>query len=369
MNPTQPANLDLILQKTEEDKLSEESVSELKLALRQDPEVQNLARAIDERDQIQILEFGKEPATQISRFSDQILSNMRTTKVEDSGELLKQLGKIMDKFDKKDFEQTSSGFFGKLFKKGEKVIEKLFGKYQTMGQEIDKVYVEISKYQSEMVDSTTMLDQMYEQNYQYYITLEKYAVAGQMKADDLKANQLPQLESRTAAGDQMASMQLDTLRNAIDLLEQRVYDLEMAKMVSLQTAPQIRLLQRGNTKLIGKINSAFVTTIPIFKNGLIQAVAAKRQKLVADSMNELDRRTNEMLLRNAQNISNQSVEIARLGGSPSIKIETIEESWNIIIKGMQETKAIEEENKRMREEGTRRLEQLQDNFKKIKQSN
>ncbi|MDF2035470.1 toxic anion resistance protein [Bacillus sp. CMF12] len=366
MNPTKATDLNLTTQ-VQDDKLTENKVSEIKLALRQEPEVQNLARSIDERDQIQILEFGKEPAVQISRFSDQILGNMRTTKVEDSGELLKQLGRIMDKFDKKDFEQGSKGIFGKLFKRGEKMIEKLFGKYQTMGAEIDKVYVEISKYQSEMVDSTTMLEQMYEQNYQYYLTLEKYAVAGQLKADDLKANQLPQLEARAAQGDQMASMQLDTLRNAIELLEQRVYDLEMAKMVALQTAPQIRLLQRGNTKLIGKINSAFVTTIPIFKNGLIQAMAAKRQKLVADSMSELDRRTNEMLVRNAQNISNQSADIARLAGGPSIKIETIEESWNIIMKGMQETKSIEEENKRLREEGTRRLEQLQDNFKKMKQ--
>jgi uncharacterized protein YaaN involved in tellurite resistance len=366
MNPTKATDLNLTAQ-VQDDKLTENKVSEIKLALRQEPEVQNLARSIDEKDQIQILEFGKEPAVQISRFSDQILSNMRTTKVEDSGELLKQLGRIMDKFDKKDFEQGSKGIFGKLFKRGEKMIEKLFGKYQTMGAEIDKVYVEISKYQSEMVDSTTMLEQMYEQNYQYYLTLEKYAVAGQLKADDLKANQLPQLEGRAAQGDQMASMQLDTLRNAIELLEQRVYDLEMAKMVALQTAPQIRLLQRGNTKLIGKINSAFVTTIPIFKNGLIQAVAAKRQKLVADSMSELDRRTNEMLVRNAQNISSQSADIARLAGGPSIKIETIEESWNIIMKGMQETKSIEEENKRLRQEGTRRLEQLQDNFKKMKQ--
>ncbi|MCQ6275151.1 toxic anion resistance protein [Bacillus sp. V3B] len=351
-----------------DDKLSETKVSELKLALRNDPEVQTLAHSIDERDQIQILEFGKEPAVQISRFSDQILSNMKTTKVEDSGELLKQLGRIMDKFDKKDFEKTSGGIFGKLFKKGEKIVEKLFGKYQTMGNEIDKVYVEISKYQSEMVNSTTMLEDMYEQNYQFYLELEKYAVAGQMKADELKAHQLPQLESRAAGGDQIASMQLDTLRNAVELLEQRVYDLEMAKMVSLQTAPQIRLLQRGNTKLIGKINSAFVTTIPIFKNGLIQAMAAKRQKLVADSMSELDRRTNEMLVRNAQNISQQSVDISRLAGSPSIKIETVEESWNIIMKGMQETRSIEEENKRLREEGTKRLEQLQESFQKVKHS-
>ncbi|MDP4083536.1 MAG: toxic anion resistance protein [Bacillota bacterium] len=350
-----------------EDKLTETRVSDIKLSLRKEPEVQNLVKTIDERDQIQVLEFGKEPAVQISRFSDQILNNMRTTKIEDSGELLKQLGRIMDKFDAKDFQKTSGGVFGKLFKKGEKLVEKLFGKYQTMGQEIDKVYVEISKYQHEMVDSTNMLEQMYEQNYQYYLTLEKYIVAGEMKVEELKNNQLPQLESRAASGDQLASMQLDSLKNVIELLEQRIYDLEMAKMVSLQTAPQIRLLQRGNTKLIGKINSAFVTTIPIFKNGLIQAVAAKRQKLVADSLSELDRRTNEMLLRNAQNISQQSTDIARLAGGPSIKIETIEESWNIIIKGMEETKAIEEENKRLREEGTRRLVQLQENFKKLKQ--
>jgi uncharacterized protein YaaN involved in tellurite resistance len=365
MNDPQRANAGLVTQEPA-DVLTETKVPEIKLALRQEAEVQNLARSIDERDQIQILEFGKEPAQQISRFSDQILGNMRATKVEDSGVLLKQLGKIMDRFDKKDFEQTSGGLFGKLFKRGEKMIEKLFGKYQTMGKEIDKVYVEISKYQSEMVDSTNMLEQMYDQNYQYYLTLEKYAVAGEMKAEELKSTQLPQLEAKAATGDQIASMQADTLRNSIDLLEQRVYDLEMAKMVALQTAPQIRLLQRGNTKLIGKINSAFVTTIPIFKNGLIQAVAAKRQKLVADSMSELDRRTNEMLVRNAQNISNQSAEIARLAGGPSIKIETIEESWNIIMKGMQETKSIEDENRRLREEGTKRLEQLQENFKNMK---
>jgi uncharacterized protein YaaN involved in tellurite resistance len=134
-----------------------------------------------------------------------------------------------------------------------------------------------------------------------------------------------------------------------------------------QAAPQIRMLQRGNTTLIAKINSAFITTIPIFKNGLINAIAAKRQNLVAQSMNELDKRTNELLLRNAQNISQQSVDIARLAGSSSIKIETIEETWNIIIKGMQETKTIEEENKRLREEGKIRLEQLQENFKKLTQ--
>ncbi|MBA9026593.1 toxic anion resistance protein [Peribacillus huizhouensis] len=342
--------------------LSLNKTEEIKLKLRQEPEVQKLVQQIDVKNQISVLEFGKEPAVEISKFSDRILGTMKASSMEDSSELLKQLGKVMDQFDRKDFAEEKKGLFSKLFNKGEKMIEKIFGKYQTMGGEIDKIYVEISKYQNEMVTSTNTLEQMYEQNFNYYLALEKYSVAGAMKAEELKATLLPQYEERAAQGDQIAAMELETLRNGIETLEQRVYDLEMAKMVALQTAPQIRLLQRGNTKLIGKINSAFVTTIPIFKNGLIQAVSAKRQKLVADSMSELDRRTNEMLVRNAQNISSQSAEIARLAGAPSIKIETIEESWNIIINGLEETKKIEDENKRTREEGTKRLIELRENF-------
>ena len=135
-------------------------------------------------------------------------------------------------------------------------------------------------------------------------------------------------------------------------------------MVALLTAPQIRMIQRGNNKLIGKINTAFITTIPIFKNGIIQAVNAKRQKLVADSMAELDRRTNELLKKNAQNIATQSVEVARLSGSSSIKMETLEETWNIISRGMQETQQIEEQNKREREESRKRMATLTENIKK-----
>ena len=137
-------------------------------------------------------------------------------------------------------------------------------------------------------------------------------------------------------------------------------------MVALLTAPQIRMIQRGNNKLIGKINTAFITTIPIFKNGIIQAVNAKRQKLVADSMAELDRRTNELLKKNAQNIATQSVEVARLSGSSSIKMETLEETWNIISRGMQETQQIEEQNKREREESRKRMATLTENIKNYK---
>lgn len=346
--------------------ITEKKAEDIRKELRQDPEVIRLSQQVDTRNQMELLEFGKEPAVQISQFSDRILSMIRTTEVTDSGQMLKQLGKIMDRFDKKDFEEKKGGLLGKLFNRGNDMIEKIFGKYQTLGGEIEKVHVEISKYKDEMTRSTMTLEEMYENNVHYYMALEKYVVAGQIKLDELNGL-LPGYEQKAMNGDQMAQLELDTLKSSIQTLEERVYDLDLARMVALQTAPQIRLLQRGNTKLIGKINSAFVITIPIFKNGIIQAVTAKRQKLVADSMNELDRRTNEMLKRNSENIANQSTEIAKLAGRPSVQIETIEESWNTIVKGLQETKSIEEENKRLREEGTNRILQLQDNMKKVTQ--
>ncbi|MBT2695040.1 toxic anion resistance protein [Bacillus sp. ISL-55] len=362
MNPIPGQNANLSIENLKE-QLSKAKVSDIKLALRNEPEVQSLARSIDEHDIIKILEYGKEPAVEVSRFSDQILSVMRTNNLEDSGQLLKHLGKIMDRFDKKDFEKASGGLISRLFKRSEKMLNRLYSKYQTMGMEIEQVYVKISKYQSEMTEMTSMLERMYEENHQYYLTLEKYVVAAELKLNELKTTKLRQLEQNAMSGEPMSVLELDSLRNAVELLEQRIYDLGMAKVVALQTAPQIKLLQRGNAKLIGKINSAFVTTIPIFKNGLIQAVAAKRQKLVAESLKELDRRTNEVMIRNARSIAGQSVDIARLSGTPGIKLETLEECFHIIIKGMKETKTIEEENKLIRKEGQQRLKQLMENYK------
>ena len=249
------------------------------------------------------------------------------------------------------------------------MIEQIFSKYQTMGREIDKVYVEITKYQDEMKKSIGTLDGLYEQNLKYYLDLEKYVVAGEMLLERLNTELVPMYEERVRNNDQLAGIELESLKNSVEILEQRIDDLEKARMVALLTAPQIRMIQRGNNKLIGKINTAFITTIPIFKNGIIQAVNAKRQKLVADSMAELDRRTNELLKKNAQNIATQSVEVARLSGSSNIKMETLEETWNIISRGMQETQQIEEQNKREREESRKRMATLTENIKKITRVN
>ncbi|AVK85657.1 hypothetical protein C3943_20055 [Lysinibacillus sp. B2A1] len=349
--------------------VSEQELSQIaqnQLALKQDPEVHALARKIDVKDQIAMLELGKETANGISTFSDKMLATMKTSKLEESSVLLNNLNRIMDKFDPQDFaEDKKGGFLTRLFTKGKEQLEKFLSKYDSMNKEVDVIYREIQKYEVEMKRNTVDLENLYDQNLDYFQTLSKFVAAIEVRTDEVRAS-LPALEQKAQTGDQLAAMEYETLLRAVDLLEQRRYDLEMAQQVSFQSAPQIRLMQQGNNHLIAKINSAFVTTIPIFKQGLIHAVTLKRQKLISDSMSELDRRTNEMLVRNAENISKNSVNIARVAGSPSIKIETIETTWQTIMAGIQETKQIQAETARNREEGRKRIERLQLEYEKLK---
>ncbi|MFJ7182938.1 toxic anion resistance protein [Lysinibacillus xylanilyticus] len=349
--------------------VSEQELSQIaqnQLALKQDPEVHALAQKIDVKDQIAMLELGKETANGISTFSDKMLATMKTSKLEESSVLLNNLNRIMDKFDPQDFaEDKKGGFLTKLFSKGKEQLEKFLSKYDSMNKEVDVIFREVQKYEGEMKRNTIDLENLYDQNLNYFQTLSKFIAAIEVKTDEVRSS-LPALEQKAQTGDQIAAMEYETMIRAVDLLEQRRYDLEMAQQVSFQSAPQIRLMQQGNNHLIGKINSAFVTTIPIFKQGLIHAVTLKRQKLISDSMTELDRRTNEMLVRNAENISKNSVNIARAAGSPSIKIETIETTWQTIMSGIQETKQIQAETAKNREEGRKRIERLQLEYEKLK---
>lgn len=349
--------------------VSEQELSQIaqnQLALKQDPEVHALAQKIDVKDQIAMLELGKETANGISTFSDKMLATMKTSKLEESSVLLNNLNRIMDKFDPQDFaEEQKGGFLTKLFSKGKEQLEKFLSKYDSMNKEVDVIFHEVQKYEGEMKRNTVDLENLYDQNLNYFQTLSKFIAAIEVKTDEVRSS-LPALEQKAQTGDQLAAMEYETMVRAVDLLEQRRYDLEMAQQVSFQSAPQIRLMQQGNNHLIAKINSAFVTTIPIFKQGLIHAVTLKRQKLISDSMSELDRRTNEMLVRNAENISKNSVNIARAAGSPSIKIETIETTWQTIMSGIQETKQIQAETAKNREEGRKRIERLQLEYEKLK---
>ena len=331
--------------------------------LKSSPQVMQIASNINIKDANAILEYGNEPAAQISKFADQILNSIKSNSIENSGVMIKELTSIMKKFDKQDFEESKTSFFGKLFSKPANAIEKMMGKYKTIGGEIDKIYTQLSGYKVEINNTNLLLENLYNQNFEYYGELEKYIVAGNIVVEKNESQDLPRLEALASNGEQINAINYENAKATIEMLKQRIYDLEMAKMVSLQTAPQIKMIQRGNYKLISKVHSAFIITIPVFKNGIIQAIALKKQKLVSDSLSELDRTTNELLMKNAENIRSQSVDIAKLAGGTSVKIETLEKTWNTIMQGIEETKSIEDENKRLREAGIVKLHEMTEKLK------
>lgn len=341
----------------------EKETTQIALQIKNSPEVLALAQQLDVSSADSVMAFGKDTATEISRFADQILHAIKTTSVEDSGILLTQLNKIMDKFDVKDFEEKKEGFLSKLFKKAKDSIEALFQKYNTMGGEIDKVYVQLKKYESEINTSNKNLQEMFHKNMDYYQNLEQYICAGNMVIEHFKTTILPELQNKAANSvEQIDQINLSNGLQVLEMLEQRVYDLELAKNVALQTMPQIKLIQKGNYNLVRKINSAFIVTIPIFKQCLTQAITLKRQAVQAKAMAALDERTNELLIRNAQNTALQSKLTAQLASGSSIQIETLEKTWQTIVQGIEETKQIENEAKQKRADGTRRLHEIQKDF-------
>lgn len=337
----------------------EEKTNEIAMRVRNLPEVKEIANSLNIKDTQAVMSFGQETAQEISKFSDRILSSVSQSTVEDSGTMLRDLSKIMKQFNPQDFVDKKPGLLEKMFKKVSNEIEKLLAKYKTMDKDIEKIYIQIKQYENEINKTNVMMEEMFEQNMGYYEQLEKYVQGGYLIVEKTKNEWLPALEKNAQSGDPVAQQEYNNGLNFLEMVEQRIQDLEMAKMVALQTAPQIKLIQKGNYNLLRKINSSMVVTLPVFKTGLIQAITMKRQKIQADSMKALDDATNEMLLRNAQNISQNSVDIARLSGGTSIQIETLHKTFETIMNGIDETLAIETENRQKREQTKVQLNDLQ----------
>jgi uncharacterized protein YaaN involved in tellurite resistance len=328
--------------------------------LRTSPEVEALTSEIHVEDLNTILAFGQKATEGISKVSDSLLSTMKAVKAEEAGEMIGQLTKVMDKFDIKDLETIKEpNMFQKLFNKAKNSVDAMFQKYESMGSEVDKIYIVLKKYELDIENSNKSLKMMYATNIEYYQKLEKYIVAGEMGLKELDTELLPRFEAEAAAsGDQLAMADVQNLKRVRDMLEQRVYDLQIAENIALQTIPMLQGIQYSNYNLIRKINSAFIITLPIFKQCLTQAVMLKRQELQAKSLQALDDKTNELLLRNAENMSKQTTNIARLAGTSSIQIETLEKTWQTIMQGIEQTKEIEETNRLSRQSNAAKLESM-----------
>ena len=340
------------------------TISEYKQRLRGMKEVQDLTSEVEIQNPNSIVMFGQKASENISKVSDELLKSMKAVKSEEASEMLVNLTKIMDKFDVKELEGVEKpSMLSKLMKGVGNSVAKLFQKYDTMGYEVEKVYVLLKKYENDIRESNANLKKLYDANLHYYQLLEKYIVAGELALEEIDAY-IQQISMNTAMNQEEKHMLTQKLEISKEMLSQRVYDLQIAENVAIQAAPMIQTIQMSNFNLMRKINSSFIVTLPIFKQCLAQAVILKRQEIQAKSIKQLDDKTNELIMRNAQNTARQSVEIARMASGSSVAISTLEKSFETIMKGIEDTKAIQEANRAQRVENSAKLEQIKHAMKK-----
>jgi uncharacterized protein YaaN involved in tellurite resistance len=203
---------------------------------------------------------------------------------------------------------------------------------------------------------------MFDANVDFYHELVKYILAGEQGCKEIEAYIAQRQADMEATGDQSIQFELTSLNQALMMLEQRVQDLRMAEMVAMQSIPMLKTMEFSNYNLVRKINSAFIVTLPVFKQALAQAVLLKRQRVQAQSMSALDEKTNELLLRNANNTVETSKLTARMASGSSIQIETLEKTWQTIVSGIDETRRIQEDGHKKRLEDQKRLELIKQDF-------
>jgi len=326
-------------------------------------EIDKLTSQINVNDPNSIVKFGGPVAEEISKASDQVLKSMNINQVNDTGKLMTNLAAIMNQFDSKELVEEE-GFFKKMFSNAKKELDKILGKYQTMGSEIDKIYVQLKGYEKEIGEANVKLETMFKANINYYQELLKYILAGEQGVKELDSYIVDyQAKLNANPNDATIRMDLNNLQQVREILDQRVMDLKIAENVAMQTVPMLKTMQFSNLNLIRKINSSFIITMPVFKQSLAQAVMLKRQRVQADAMKALDEKTNEMLLKNAENTVFQSKMTAQLASGSSIQVETLEKTWQTIVTGIEETKQIQEQAKIKRQEDAKRLEKLKEDFK------
>ncbi|WP_432651500.1 toxic anion resistance protein [Huintestinicola sp.] len=334
--------------------------NQLKQELASSDEIDKLVSTINANDPNSIITFGNEVAEEISKASDQVLNSMNMSQLDDSSELLNALKNIMDQFDAKELTEEKKGLFANLRRQ----LDKILAKYHTMGEDVDKIYVQLKQYESEIQQSNVKLETMYNANIEYYKQLLKYIMAGEQACKELDQyieDFRVKVQNNPDAG--TAAMDLQTLEQTRGIMEQRVMDLKIAENVAMQTVPMLKAMEFSNINLIRKINSAFIITMPVFKQALAQAVMLKRQRIQADAMKALDDKTNELLLKNAQNTVDQTKITTMLANGSSIKVETLEKTWQTIVTGIDETRKLQEEARAKRAEDSKRLEKLKEEYK------
>lgn len=341
--------------------VKEEQVEELDVLTPEEKKmVADFAAKIDLRSSNAILQYGAGAQKKIADFSESALENVKT---KDLGEVGDMLAGVVTELKSFDEEEEEKGIFG-FFKKGGNKLANMKAKYDKAEVNVNKICDALEGHQIQLMKDIAMLDKMYELNTTYFKELSMYIVAGKKKLQDVAATELPELEAKAARSglpeDAQAVNDLNALCNRF---EKKIHDLELTRTISLQMAPQIRLVQSNDTVMSEKIQSTLVNTIPLWKSQMVLAIGVENSSRAAKAQREVTDMTNELLRKNAEKLKLATVETAKESERGIVDIETLKATNESLISTLDEVMKIQQEGKEKRRTAEAELNRIENELK------
>jgi hypothetical protein len=331
---------------------------------KQSDEVKALVREIDVNNSATILNFGSKPAEELSRISNEILSSSKNVENIEATKIIKNLSKIIEKVDISDFEKPprkEGGILSKIFNRGKNFLEK----YENMNKEIEVITQELLNYKASLEKDQDDLKKLYEVVSKHSVEINDYILATELAEEEVK-RKLDDITNTVNVDENDKNREIARTQALLDMVSQKKYDLETVKAVSLQTLPMIEIMAGNNIGLARKLQSSLITTLPLFENAIVLALQTKKQILLKNTFTTLDKATEDLMKRNAVNITKTAIDIAKVSNTSPISIETLKQNFEVVQKGIKEIRDLREKARIDREKNIEEIHNFNAKMEKEK---
>lgn len=350
-------NINLVKEKKEEPPQEED----IQLSEEEKKMVEAFVDKIDLTNSNSVLQYGSGAQKKIADFSGVALNNVKSKDLGEVGDMLSSV--VVQLKDFENTEEKKGGIFG-FFKKQAQKIDDMKVKYAKVEDNINKICTSLEKHQIQLLKDIAMLDKMYEVNLAYFKELNMYILAGKKKLEKARNGELKRLNDLAISTGQTEDAQrANDFANLCDRFEKKIHDLELTKMVSLQMAPQIRLIQNNDSIMSEKIQSTLVNTIPLWKSQIVLALGVAHSTNAIKAQNEVTDMTNELLRKNAETLKMSSIETAKAAERGIVDIETLKTTNEALISTLDEVMTIQNQGREKRKEAEKELRGIEEQLK------
>ncbi len=335
-----------------------------KLPEERQKQARDLAAQIDTSDSQAILSYGVAAQQKLGEFSHTMLNHVQAQDIGPMGDSLTELMYRLNEASPNELEVGDSNIFKRMFGKVKQSVYEITAKYQKIGAQIDQIAVKLDKEKNGLLQDNLMLEQLYHKNKDYFDALNIYIAAGEVKMDELELVTIPEaIKTAETTGDQMDAQIVSDLNQFLDRLEKRTHDLKLARQITIQQAPQIRLIQNTNQALAEKIQASINTAIPLWKNQVAIALTLLRQKDAVTAQRQVSQTTNDLLTKNSEMLKISAIETAEENERGIVDIDTLQKTQNDLIETIQETLRIQKEGKEKRRNAEIELSVMEEDLK------